>query len=379
MNKKVGIERCSSYNYEEVYKALKKAAELAGNPDLAGKTVLLKPNILFDTPPEKAITTHPVFVEAAIRLAGEWGAKRILVGDSPGLQGPGFSGKVSGIGEAVKKTGAEWVDFSKDKIDIPCPEGKVMKKFTLTKAVSDADFIISLPKLKTHQLMYFTGAMKNNFGLVPSIMKSALHVRFPGREPFASMLVDLNMAVKPGYAIMDAITGMEGPGPSAGNPRSVGLILASSNQLAIDVAACGIIGYPPGAIPVNKDALGRRYWLSDFNEIEYPGLSPSDLCIPDYVKIPVKKAGSQLLDFVLPSPLRRLKNSLASGPEINHADCVLCGDCCSICASRAVSIRGEGKDRRMVIDYRSCIRCFCCHEICPKNAINIVKRPKNKI
>jgi len=379
MNKKVGIERCSSYEMEEVYRALKRAVDLAGSPDLAGKTVLLKPNILFDTPPEKAVTTHPVFVEAVIRLVREMGPKRILIGDSPGLQPPGFSGKASGIGEVVKRTGVEWVDFTKDKIEVPFSGGKVIKKFTLAKAALDADIIINLPKLKTHQLMSYTGAMKNNFGLVPSVIKSTLHVRFSGRQAFASMLVDLNMAIKPGYALMDAIIGMEGPGPSGGSPRQIGLVLASSNPLAMDVAASGLIGYRPSDIPVNREALGRGYWLSDFNEIEYPGLSPEDLRINDFVKIPFKKSGSQLLDFVLPGPLRRLRNSLAPGPEINHSICVRCGDCIRICGSQAVSMTGGGKENRCVIDYNRCIRCFCCHEICPKKAINIIKKPQNRL
>ena len=373
MNKKVAIERCSSYDCGEVYRALKKAVELAGGLDVTGKTVLLKPNIIADSAPEKAVTTHPVFLEAAIRLLGEMGARRILAGDSPGLQMPGFSGKVCGLGEAARKNNAEWTDFTKEKIEVPCPGGKVIKKFTLTRAVKDADIIISLPKLKTHQLMYYTGAIKNMFGLVPSLAKSPYHARFPSRESFAAMIVDLALAVKPAYALMDAVTGMEGPGPSAGSPRHIGLVLASSNLLAMDAAASALIGYPPGEIPVNKEALGRGYWLSDFSEIEYPGLSPADVCIPDYVKVPFKESTSQFLDFFLPRPLRALRDSFSPGPEINHSLCVLCGDCSRICGSRAISA-----EKRMVIDYRRCIRCFCCHEICPEKAIEIKKKPRNR-
>ena len=379
MNKKVGIERCSSYNTEEVYRALKRAVELSGGLDVTGKIVLLKPNILSDSAPEKAITTHPVFVEAAIRLVRELGSRRILVGDSPGLHAPGFSGKVSGIGEVVRKNHVEWVDFTKEKIEAPCPDGKVMKKFTVTRAVKDADIIISLPKLKTHQLMHFTGAMKNTFGLIPSLTKTTFHARFSNRESFAAMLVDLNLAVKPAYAFMDAITGMEGPGPSAGSPRQIGLVLASSNLLAMDVAASIIIGYPPLALPVNRDALSRKYWLSDFAEIEYPGLVPSQVRVADYVKIPLVKTTSQFIDFLLPRPIRRMKEAGAPGPEINHSVCTRCGDCSRICDSKAISLSGEGKEKRMLIDYRRCIRCYCCHEICPAKAIDIANKPQNRV
>ena len=374
MDKKVGIEPCVSYDSVEVYKALKRAVELAGNLDVAGKTLLLKPNILSDAAPEKAITTHPAFLEAAIRLLMELGAGRVLVGDSPGIQGPGFSGKLCGLGEVTRRNGAEWVDFTKEKVELHCQDGKVIKKFTLTQAVQEADLIINLPKIKTHQLMYFTGAMKNLFGLIPSVAKSTYHVRFPSRESFASMIVDLCLALKPAYTLMDAIIGMEGSGPAAGSPRQIGLVLASPNLLAIDVAASTIIGYPPLEIPVNREALDRGYWLSDINEIEYPGLSPSDLRIPDFIKIPLKKSSFQLLDFILPRPVRRLRESLAPGPQINHDICVRCSDCIRICASQAMSLYNT----RVIIDYRRCIRCLCCHEICPVKAIDIGKRPRNR-
>ena len=377
MNKKVGIERCFSYDSAEVYTALKRAIDLAGDLDVAGKTVLLKPNILSDESPEKAITTHPVFLEVAIKLVAEMGARRILVGDSPGMQPPGFSGKTCGLGEVTRKNGAEWVDFTKGKIDFSCPDGKVVKKFTLAGAAKEADVIISIPKLKTHQLMYFTGAMKNLFGLVPSLAKSPYHARFSSRESFAAMLVDLNLVFKSCYAFMDAITGMEGPGPAGGKPRQVGLVLASSNLLAIDVAATSIIAYPPAKIPVNREALERGCWLSSFDEIEYPGLSPDDVRIPDYVKIPMKKTTSQFLDFLLPRPVRRFKDSLAPGPEINHDTCIRCGDCIKICASQIMSLVKQEK-AYVHIDYKRCIRCFCCHEICPVNAIDIAKKPQNK-
>jgi len=383
VNTKVGIEKCPSYDPEALYRSLKKAVENAGAPDLAGKSVLLKPNILSDESPGKAVTTHPVFMEASIRLVREMGASRIFAGDSPGVQKPGFSGKVSGLGEAVKRCGAEWVDFTGKKIELPCPAGKVIRKFTLTQAVAEADVIISLPKLKTHQLMYFTGALKNTFGLIPSIAKSPYHVRFSRRESFAAMIVDLNLAVKPAYAFMDAVIGMEGPGPFAGNPRQLGLVLASSNLLAMDVAASEIIAYPPQEIPVSREALSRGYWLRDFSEIIYPGLTPGEVRISDFKKVPIKRNSSQLIDFILPKPLRKFNESRAAGPEINHKACIRCADCIRICGSQAISMRtadsaAGGKERGVVIDYHQCIRCFCCHEICKAKAIDIVKKPRNR-
>jgi uncharacterized protein (DUF362 family)/ferredoxin len=375
MNTSVAIVRCGVYRSEEVYAALRLAVEAAPSLDVSGKTVLLKPNIVFDSPPEKAIVTHPVFLEAAIRLVKDLGASRILAGDSPGLQKPNFTARLSGLGAVAERMGAEWVDFTREKYDLPCPGGKTAKRFSVTAAVRDADCIISLPKLKTHQLMYYTGAMKNLFGLIPSVAKSPMHVRYPSREAFASMIVDLNLAVKPCYALMDAIVGMEGPGPGSGDPRPTGLVLASANLLALDMAASDIIGYPPLEIPVAREALSRGVWLNSPSEIRYPLLKAEDLRIGDFKKIPLKKSGSQLTDFLFPRPFRKFRERLTPRPVIDRSVCLRCGDCARICGSKAMTLSGEGKERQVRIDYNACIRCYCCHEICPVKAIDIQKVP----
>jgi len=378
MNSRVAIEPCSSYQADELYTSIKKTIEAAGDLDVKGKRLLLKPNIVFDAAPEKAVCTHPEFMAAAIRLFKDMGAKHIYAGDSPGLQMPGFSANVSGIGDAATKNGAEWVDFTREKAELSYPEAHTIKKFTLTKIIKDIDIIVNLPKLKTHQLMCYTGAMKNLFGLIPSAAKSSFHVRCPSQKTFASMIVDLNAAINniedlQVYNIMDAVIGMEGPGPAAGTPRQLGYVLSSPNALAMDIAACRIIAYPPELIPINKNALERKIWLNSITDIEYPLLNPSDLCVPDFNKIPIKKAAPQLLNFILPKPLRNLLESFAPRPVINDKVCMRCLDCEKICASRAITT--DGKTNNILINYRDCIRCFCCHEICKFNAIAITKKP----
>ena len=372
MSAKVAIERCGAYESDKLDAALKNAALSADFPDVTGKTVLLKPNIVMDSAPQKAVTTHPVFLEAVIRLVKERGASRIFVGDSPGIQGPNFTARGCGIGEAAKRCGAEWVDFTQGTMELSCPEGKIQNSFNVSKVLQNIDLMISLPKLKNHQLMYYTGAMKNLFGLVPSIKKSAFHVRYPSRESFASMIVDLNVAVKkPLYAFMDAVVAMEGPGPSAGTPKQVGLILASYNLLAMDVAASSIVGYPPQLIPVNREALTRKIWLNDFSEIEYPLLKPEEVMVRDFIKIPFKKTSNQLLDFIVPGPLKKLISPKSPLPEINHNVCVCCADCIKICASNALKLIERSGAQQVVIDKDRCIRCYCCHEICSEKAIKI--------
>jgi len=371
MGAKVAIERCGAYEPDKLNAAIKNTVLAAGFPNVAGKTVLLKPNIVMDSAPEKAVTTHPVFLEAVIRLVKERGASHVLVGDSPGIQGLNFTASGCGIGEAAKRCGAEWIDFTRGTIELKCPEGKIHKSFTVSKIIQNVDLVISLPKLKNHQLMYYTGAMKNIFGLVPSIKKSAFHVRYPSREAFASMIVDLNVVVKPAYAIMDAVVAMEGPGPSAGTPKQVGLILASSNLLAMDIAASSIVGYPPQLIPVNREALARKIWLNDFSEIEYPLLKPEEVTVRDFIKIPFKKTSSQLVDFITPGPLKKIFKPKNTIPKINYNACVCCTDCVKICASNAIKLTEHSGAQRIEIDKSKCIQCYCCHEVCSEGAIKI--------
>lgn len=375
MNNRVGIIRCEDYDPEQVYQALRKAVDLAEGLDLQDKTVLLKPNILFDAPPEKALTTHPVFLQAAIRICQEQGAAEVFVGDSPGFQKPGFSGKISGLRQVTEACDAVWVDFTKDSFELECPGGRVSRQFTVGGIVRQVDRIISLPKLKTHQLMYFTGALKNLFGLVPNLLKSPYHLRHPSRNGFASMIVDLASAVQAHYAFMDAIIGMEGPGPAAGYPRPVGLVLASSNLLALDVVAGRIVGYPDKELPIHTEALSRRLWLESFSEIETLGEDPANLVIRDYKKIPIKKSANQLLDFAGGKFLRPLRQALEPRPVFLKEKCIKCGDCIKICPADALEMRGRDRSKRVVIDYSACIRCYCCHEICPVDAIEIKKKP----
>lgn len=375
MNKRVGIIRCGDYDPEEVYQALRKAVDLAEGLDLQDKTVLLKPNILFDAPPEKALTTHPVFLQAAIRICQDQGASEIYVGDSPGFQKPGFSGKISGLRQVTEACDATWVDFTKDLTELECPGGRVSRQFTVGGIVRQVDRIISLPKLKTHQLMYFTGSIKNLFGLVPNLLKSPYHLRHPSRGGFASMIVDLASAVDAHYAFMDAVVGMEGPGPAAGYPRHVGLVMASSNLLALDVTAGRIVGYPDKELPIHMEALSRRLWLDSFSDIETLGEDPADLVIRDYKKIAIKKSGNQLLDFTGGRYLQPLRQALEPRPVFLKEACIKCGDCIKICPANALEFLGRGTARRIVIDYSLCIRCYCCHEICPADAIEIKIKP----
>ena len=374
MQDKVAIVKCSSYSSSELYNSIKEAIFLSLSRegekgfvvDFKDKTVLLKPNILSGALPEKAVTTHPEFVKQSIFAIKELGAKRILAGDSPGYQSSEYGGKKSGIMKAVKEAGGEWEDFS-DYMEVKNSKGLLVKSFNIASAVNKADIIVSLPKMKTHSLLYYTGGMKNLFGVVPGLQKSAFHLRFQERELFAQMIVDLNILLKPAFTIMDAVTAMEGPGPGSGTPRHVGVVLASSNIVALDIAAATIMGYEPKEIPTIAKALESKEWFKDASSFDIVGENIEDVKIHDFKKIKVLNDIAMFRSRMPAMLYRAIRSVIVKKPVIDNKKCIKCNNCVEICPAKTITQFSE----KIVIEYKKCIACYCCHEICPAKAISI--------
>jgi uncharacterized protein (DUF362 family)/Pyruvate/2-oxoacid:ferredoxin oxidoreductase delta subunit len=364
MNNKISVRRCEEYDLYEVYNVISEIYKETGGPDVRGKTVLLKPNILSDNDPSKCVSTHPVVVEAMIRLMQSMGAK-VLVGDSPAIHTHRFRAEKSGIAKVCESTGVAWVDFIADPADMIINNRKV-RVASVTQRV---DLIISLPKLKNHELMYFTGAIKNTLGLMPGFSKAKQHGAFRDRNAFGEFLVDLCEAITPAYFLMDGIMGMEGPGPGPkGMPVATGVLLGSSNPLALDIIAGRIAGYDPHDIPTTRIGLSRKKWLRSEEEIIYDGPLLSDIQKTDFKRIPLSRNGNSGLRFVLARTgfLRKLERR----PVFIHENCTGCRKCINICPSDAIHTLPSAKTRIILTDSK-CIRCFCCAEACTDNAVDI--------
>jgi len=365
MNNKIAIRKCEEYDLHQIYDLISDIYKTTGGPEVAGKKVLVKPNILTDDDPVKCISTNPVVVEAMIRFLQANGAV-VFVGDSPAVHNQKFRGEKSGIFSVCEKTGAIWVDFMKNPIERKLRKGKIR----IASIVEEVDLIISMSKFKNHELVYFTGAIKNTLGLVPGFSKAKQHAIHQNRRIFGEFLVDLNEAVTPDYFLMDAIMGMEGPGPGRGLPVKIGLLLGSTNPLILDLNASRIAGYEPLVIPTSKTAFFRKKWLQSEDDIIYDGPDINTLIKKDFKKIPITGNRNIALQFIMKriKPLRKLERR----PVFIHEQCTGCLKCVKICPVNAIESHPV-KNNYIVLTDSKCIRCFCCSEVCTDNAV-IIRR-----
>ena len=333
MTKKVALQKCAEYNFDEVYAAVQQLFEYAPPPNVTGKTVLLKPNILSPKKPEAAVCTHPVVVAACVKAFVKLGAKRVIVGESPATANPTYAAKTTGMYNAIINNGGEWVEFSGRNL-IACPEGKIVKVVDFAEAFSLADIVVSVSKLKSHQFMSYTGAMKNLFGLVVGLKKAQAHYRFSDKKDFGAFLTDLNIAANAQYAIMDAIVGMEGQGgPGNGDPIKLGFLASSDNILALDWVCAELVGYNPNNIVNLKDALDRHRWLDSPEEIITVGANIEELKInTKKFKAVQNSAATVTLQRMLPGFVNSAaKLAFVKTPRFNTKKCILCGRCIEIC------------------------------------------------
>lgn len=245
----VALVRCDSYEDSAVYGAVGRALDLLGGADRFvrdGERIMLKPNFLVGATPDKAVNTHPAVFSAAARHLQAAGAK-LSYGDSPGFGNALAAARKIGIARVAEELGVAYADFAEGR-QVSFAEGELIKQFTIASAVLDADGLVTLPKFKTHALTRMTGAVKNQFGCIPGMLKGEFHMRMPDIERFAQMLVDLNRLLQPRLAIMDGIVGMQGNGPRGGDPRHVGAIIVSDDLVAVDATVCRIMNLDPALV-----------------------------------------------------------------------------------------------------------------------------------
>lgn len=314
--------------------------------------VLIKPNLLAPSSPDRAMLTHPMIVKAVAEYVVDRGA-RPQISDSPAT---GFFDKVlreSGIRSSLE--GMEVV-FKEFKTSLTVDIGEPFNRMEIAEDALKADVLINLPKLKTHGQMLLTLGVKNLFGCVVGLRKPEWHLRAGvDRHKFAQLLVRIHDALRPAITILDGILAMEGQGPGrGGTPRYLGVLMASDSAVDLDRTVCRMLGLDSESLLTNKIATASGHCrervlvdgeLPEVSSFELPTITP--------------------LVFGPPSIHGLLRKYLVQRPVANADLCRLCGECWRYCPAGAISRNQQD----IVFDYDRCIRCYCCLEVCPHGVL----------
>lgn len=362
--------------------------------------VLVKPNLLADVAPERAVTTHPEFVRQVIRALKRAGAQ-VQVGDSPA--------SAISLAQVWQATGIAAVCAAEDVPLLSFEQGGTRTvtrdgfSFAVATAALEADLIVSLPKVKSHTLTTLTAAVKNFYGVLPGYQKTRLHRAYPKPARFSAMLRALYATLPPTLSIADGVIGMEGEGPNNGEPVALGLLAASGNAVALDFALCALLGLDPRHVPFLEP------------EASSGQTAPFAWCGPAPARVAFQPPRSTLRSHLMhhmPAPWLKLVMPLVWVRPAFDVGCIACGRCVVACpvqaltlgdcvpeisGSRCRSPSTEGSapvgqcvsgtnaasffdpcaqlTHLPVLNRGRCIACCCCHEVCPTRAIHMCRSP----
>jgi uncharacterized protein (DUF362 family)/Pyruvate/2-oxoacid:ferredoxin oxidoreductase delta subunit len=359
----ISITHCNSYEYSGLFSSISRLLEPLGGMRAfvnSGDRVLLKPNMLSGKRPEQAVTTHPMIVRVVAEMVRDAGGA-VMIGDSPGIGSFRSVAERSGIAAAARESGSELVEF--DGV-VELPGAGTFRRLSIARVYWEADKIINLPKLKTHEMMTMTCAVKNLFGAVVGAEKAGWHLKAgASREQFARLLLEIYLLKTPALNIVDGVVAMEGNGPGSGDPIQLGVLIAGINPVAVDVVAGKVAGIPSDMLYVELEAVRKKLPGSRLEEILVCG-TPLERVTGANFRLPVGLDAQ----FGLPGFLKRaLRRHLTSFPAADKKNCLLCGVCRDACPPAAITI----KNSTLSVDNARCIRCWCCRELCPHNAMEV--------
>jgi uncharacterized protein (DUF362 family) len=252
-----------------------------GPGSVRGKSVLLKPNLVEPCADAPQVNTHPQVVRASAEVFRGWGARRVIVAEGPGhCRDAQLVLDQSGLGAVLAESRLEFVDLNHDDVVLmPNRFGRTsLPHLALPATLKQVDWIVSLPKLKTHHWAGVTLSMKNLFGVMPGIYygwpKNVLH-----HAGIAQSILDINAAVAPHLAIVDGIIGMEGDGPIMGTAKPLGALIMGTNLPAVDATCARLMKIDPSQIEHLAAASGRLGPIAE-KHIEQRGESIAALAQP---------------------------------------------------------------------------------------------------
>ncbi|MEG2597025.1 MAG: DUF362 domain-containing protein [Oscillospiraceae bacterium] len=368
----VSIQHTPSYEKATVQKSIDAHFSLLGLDERlrSDMKVTIKPNLLMKRKPEEATTTHPIVMEAIISHLQNLGITDITLADSPGgvYSRSALSGiyKTSGMEEMANRMGVT-LNMNVESVYTQNLNGVICKGFDLILPIVEADFIISVGKLKTHCMTGLSGGVKNLFGCVPGLMKPEFHWRYPHEKDFCNMLLDLCETVKPDVTFVDAVVSMEGDGPSAGDLRETGLTFCSRSPYELDLILAKTVHKSEDSIFTIVNAKERGLCTLSVEKVP--------ICGDELLEfLDFKQPASKNLDFIthVPKAFRPILKPVVTHffsprPEVKKSLCIGCGKCAESCPAHTISI----DHKKANIHPDQCIKCYCCHEMCPVKAIHV--------
>lgn len=365
---KVALTKCNRYESGEVDSAVFSAIDLAGGIAIkAGDVILVKANLVAPQKPEAMATTHPSVVAAVCEYVRAKGGMPII-GDSPGAMynKARLSAvyQATGMAELSKRLGIKLNDNFNSR-SVMYDAGVALKRFDVIEVAETVDGIINVAKYKTHTFTGISGATKNMFGIIPGLKKVELHGTHTELSKFCDLLIDIQEFYKPKMLmhVVDAVTGMEGEGPTGGKPRDIGRIIASVSPYEADVVGIRITRNELEKIPMMTRAIERG--LVSLNDIEVVGCTVEESVVENYDN--VKLVSNQPLNKLPPWLQGMLFKLCSQRPRMPKSKCRGCGKCFEHCPPKAIHI----KNGRAMVDLNKCIRCFCCQELCPFHIVKI--------
>jgi len=332
--------------------------------DWNGKRVLVKPNMLghFNFNENSGSTTHPAIVHAVVKALRNKGA-HVIVGDNPALSGLQENQRCARRSGILEASDGAYKNISDEVVEVEM-KARLLDHVLISKDVLEVDYMVSLPRFKTHIFTTISGAVKNSFGIVLGGEKPKVHLKAPNNMAFSEALVDIFQIRPPELTIMDAIIGMEGNGPStSGTLRPIGKILASDNAVSLDAVVCHMMGIKPERVNYMKTALERNLGEMDPYQMDLIG------------KLEVLPRFKMPIGFIANSRFGMVINRWLTGiwvqnkVKVNKEVCKKCYNCVKVCPPKAMQVRQ--KKACPVVDQDICILCYCCVEICPENALEV--------
>lgn len=268
----VHIAPASSYNDDLVDILCRQYAHFKEKVPLAGKRVVLKPNLV-EYHRDKVINTHPHVVAATIELCQREGAAEVIVAEGPGhWRNVEYLVAASGLGDVLRHQKVSFVDLNHDEPVEQTNLGRLtgLNNLYLSRTIATADVVISLPKLKTHHWAVATLSLKNLFGTLPGICygwpKNELHWR-----GIDNSIVDIALTRTPDLAIVDGLVGMEGDGPLNGTPKTMGVLVMGADLVAVDATCCRLMQLDPEKVGYLVMGYRKKLGLLPAAQIEQLG------------------------------------------------------------------------------------------------------------